>query len=194
MGFWIFLRKISPELTSTTNPPLFAEEDWPWDNICAHVPLFYMWDACHSMTWQVVCRSAPVIWTGEPWAAIVECVNLPAVPPGWSPYIYILNQLEKDYLFRFSGLNWSLFKLTGSSSSLPCICYTQKCLFFWCVSFTMTCLDVGVYFVLGIWWAPWVWTAVFTCSASFSTLLSSNVISVVCSSAVTFKVFKREKF
>ena len=25
-----FLRKISPELTSTANPPLFAEEDWPW--------------------------------------------------------------------------------------------------------------------------------------------------------------------
>ena len=25
---FIFLRKISPELT-TTNPPLFAEEDWP---------------------------------------------------------------------------------------------------------------------------------------------------------------------
>ena len=24
-----FLRKISPELTSATNPPLFAEEDWP---------------------------------------------------------------------------------------------------------------------------------------------------------------------
>ena len=24
-----FLRKISPELTSAANPPLFAEEDWP---------------------------------------------------------------------------------------------------------------------------------------------------------------------
>ena len=27
-GFF-FLRKISPELTSAANPPLFAEEDWP---------------------------------------------------------------------------------------------------------------------------------------------------------------------
>ena len=28
--FWgFFLRKISPELTSAANPPLFAEEDWP---------------------------------------------------------------------------------------------------------------------------------------------------------------------
>ena len=26
---FFFLRKISPELTSTANPPLFAEEDWP---------------------------------------------------------------------------------------------------------------------------------------------------------------------
>ena len=26
---FIFLRKISPELTSAANPPLFAEEDWP---------------------------------------------------------------------------------------------------------------------------------------------------------------------
>ena len=26
---FFFLRKISPELTPATNPPLFAEEDWP---------------------------------------------------------------------------------------------------------------------------------------------------------------------
>ena len=26
---FIFLRKISPELTSAADPPLFAEEDWP---------------------------------------------------------------------------------------------------------------------------------------------------------------------
>ena len=32
-----FLRKVSPELTSAANPPLFAEEDWPWTNI---VPIF----------------------------------------------------------------------------------------------------------------------------------------------------------
>ena len=46
-----FLRKISPELT-TANPPLFAEEEWPWANIHAHLPLLYTWDAYHSMTWQ----------------------------------------------------------------------------------------------------------------------------------------------
>ena len=27
--FVFFLRKISPELSSAANPPLFAEEDWP---------------------------------------------------------------------------------------------------------------------------------------------------------------------
>ena len=27
--FFSFLWKISPKLTSATNPPLFAEEDWP---------------------------------------------------------------------------------------------------------------------------------------------------------------------
>ena len=36
---------IGPELTSTANPPLFAEEDWPWANTRAHFPLLYMWDA-----------------------------------------------------------------------------------------------------------------------------------------------------
>ena len=27
--FFLFLRKMSPELTYAANPPLFAEEDWP---------------------------------------------------------------------------------------------------------------------------------------------------------------------
>ena len=50
----VFLRKISPELT-TANLPLFAEEDWPGANINARLPLFYTWDAYHSMAvWQVV--------------------------------------------------------------------------------------------------------------------------------------------
>ena len=47
--FFFFLREIRPELTSTVNPPLFAEEDWPWANIHTHLPLLYMWDTCHRM-------------------------------------------------------------------------------------------------------------------------------------------------
>ena len=55
--FFLFLRKISPELTSAANPPLFAEEDWPWANIHAHLPLLYLWHAYHSMAcWVVPCR------------------------------------------------------------------------------------------------------------------------------------------
>ena len=50
----IFLRKLSPELT-TANLPLFAEEDWPWANIHAHLPLLFMWDTYLSM----VCQAVP---------------------------------------------------------------------------------------------------------------------------------------
>ena len=39
---FFFVKKISPELTSDANLLLFAEEDWPWINICAHLPLLYM--------------------------------------------------------------------------------------------------------------------------------------------------------
>ena len=51
---FFFLRKISPELTSAASRPLFAEEDWPWANICAHLPLLYMWDAYHIMAYQAM--------------------------------------------------------------------------------------------------------------------------------------------
>ena len=34
----------------------FFEEDWPWANIRAHVPLLYLWDAYHSVAWQAVSR------------------------------------------------------------------------------------------------------------------------------------------
>ena len=52
---FFFLRKISPELTSAANPPLCAEEDWPWANIRAHLPPLYIWDAYHSMA----CHAVP---------------------------------------------------------------------------------------------------------------------------------------
>ena len=80
--FFSFLMKLSPELTSAANTPLFAEEDWPWANIQVHLPLVYMWDTCHSMAWQAMCSSAPSIWTGKPWATKAECMNLTAAAPG----------------------------------------------------------------------------------------------------------------
>ena len=39
---FVCLRKISPELT-TASLPLFAEEDWPYANVHAHLPPLYMW-------------------------------------------------------------------------------------------------------------------------------------------------------
>ena len=75
--FFYFLRKFSPELISAANPPLFVEEAWPWANIRAHLPLLYMWDACHTMA----CQAVP--WTGESQAAEAERVKLTAAPPGW---------------------------------------------------------------------------------------------------------------
>ena len=79
---FIYLRKIRPELTSVTNHPLFPEEDWPWANIRVHIPLLYMWDACHSMACQAVCRSRPRIQTSEPRATETEHAKLTAAPPG----------------------------------------------------------------------------------------------------------------
>ena len=69
-------------LLTAANPPLFAEEDWPWANIHAHLPLLYMWDAYHSIACHVV-LSAPGIWTSQPQAAEAERVHLTAAPPGW---------------------------------------------------------------------------------------------------------------
>ena len=42
---FIYVRKIGPELTFVANLPLYAWEDYPWANIRANLPLFYMWDA-----------------------------------------------------------------------------------------------------------------------------------------------------
>ena len=50
-----------------------------------------MWDACHSMAWQAVCRSAPRIWTGEPQATKAECANLTTVPLGWPSKVIFPN-------------------------------------------------------------------------------------------------------
>ena len=82
LNLFIFLRKISPEL-STTNP-LFAEENWPWVNIHAHLPLLYTWDAHHSMAFAKQChvRTRDLNWW-TPGLREVEHAHLTAAPPGW---------------------------------------------------------------------------------------------------------------
>ena len=101
----IFWRKISPELTSGDNPPLLAEEDWPWANICAHLALLYMWDAYHSMALTSSDISTPEIWTSDPQATKAECANLTATPPAQPP-TYIL-EMEKHKKTTFIRLNSS---------------------------------------------------------------------------------------
>ena len=109
---FFFLRKISPKLTSATNPPRFAEEDWPWANIHAHLPLLYMWDACHSMAWWAVRRSAPGIQTSEPQAAEAENTNLTTTPPAglWKNIQSRGNTSNKD-LCKNAWRLWELVRI-----------------------------------------------------------------------------------
>ena len=76
-----FLRKISPELTSAANPPLFAEEDWPWANI-QPIFLYLNVERLPKRDLPSGAMSLPRIRTGEPQAAKAEGVHLTAVPPG----------------------------------------------------------------------------------------------------------------
>ena len=99
--FSFLFRKISSELTFTTNLPLFC-----WANIQAHLPLLYMWDAYHSVAWQVVRRSTPRIWTSEPQAAKAEHVNLTTEPPGRPHTSYFYAHLRKRNL-RLKEVKWS---------------------------------------------------------------------------------------
>ena len=84
---FLFLRKVSPELTASS-PPLFAKEDQPWANIHACLPLLYMWGAHHIYGGLPSgAMSAPGIRTGEPWAAKVERAHPTAAPPGWPQHL-----------------------------------------------------------------------------------------------------------
>ena len=80
---FLFLRKISPELTAAS-PPLFAEEDWPWANIHAHLPLLYTWDTCDSMACQAVPRPHPESEAANPgpwnWNVCTEALSHRASP------------------------------------------------------------------------------------------------------------------
>ena len=99
---FFFLRNIRPDLTSAANSPLFAEEDWPWANIHAHLPLLYMWDTYHSMAWQVVHRSAPGIQIGKPLATKVE-LNCCATVPALEFFIFKSNNIN-----RWFGEDWRI--------------------------------------------------------------------------------------
>ena len=117
--FFFVLRKISPELIAA-NPPLFAEEDWPWANICTHLPLLYMWDACHTMAWQVVCRSAPRTRTSKPWAAEVEHANLPLCHRAIPQLFKKLWNCFPKYLYNWIFLP-TAYESSSASISAPAV-------------------------------------------------------------------------
>ena len=139
------MRKISPELT-TANPSLFAEEGWPWANICAHLPLLYMWDTtsaclvkwCHVHT-QDPNRRTPGCrrgtcelnrWaTGRPLHSYIQFSRL-YFPP-WSPAWDCLQSLtaggsiSQGYRYwcpisTFKFLHWEL-SLAFTAEKLFCV-------------------------------------------------------------------------
>ena len=83
--YFIFLRKISPELTSAVNPSLFAEEDQPWANIHASMPIFLHF-ICGKHTTAWLAKRCPVHTRVPNWWTTgcreVERVNLTTVPLG----------------------------------------------------------------------------------------------------------------
>ena len=109
--FFFFLRKIRPELT-VANPPLFAEEDWPWADIHAHLPLIYTWDACHSMAFAKRCyvlTQDPNQWTSGCQEA--ERPNLTDAPPGrplW--HMFLKRSLERMKLHLIQGFRKVLYE------------------------------------------------------------------------------------
>ena len=77
--FFFVLRKISPELTSATNP-----------HQCPSSSTLYV--GClpqHGLTSGAM--SAPGIRTSEPCATKVESAHLTAAPPGWPPDSFVLD-------------------------------------------------------------------------------------------------------
>ena len=99
--FFFFLRKTSPEPT-TDNPSLFAEEDWPWANIHAHLPLFYTWDAYHSMAFDKWChvRTEDLNWWTPGHQSGMCALNRCAAGPA-PDTISILRPLYATYFFPF---------------------------------------------------------------------------------------------
>ena len=88
LSFFV-LRKISPELTSATNPLLFAEEDWPWANICVYLPLLLYVGHLPQHSLIRCAMSAPGIRIGKPRATEVEHENLTTAPQG-QPWLFLI--------------------------------------------------------------------------------------------------------
>ena len=62
----------------------FGEEDSPWANICANLPLFCMWVTATAWL-DECCRSAPRIWTCKPRSLEDNVLDLTTMPQDWPP-------------------------------------------------------------------------------------------------------------
>ena len=137
LQFWhkknFFLRKISPELTSATNPPLFAEEDWPWANIRAHPPPLYMWEARPSMAWQAVHMSASqdpgwqTLDRRNGTCELNRCATKPALPTPkffWMKAFTLYNVNQRQH----NGVYFQMFTFWVSFSPL-CTLLPQPTIF-----------------------------------------------------------------
>ena len=110
------LRKISPELTCAANPPLFAEEGWPWANIRAHLPLLCMWGTCHSMAFAKRC---PVLTQDPNWGTpgrwsrtcpLNSCATRPA--PGHCTLmrsVLVHFKMEAEFMLVFNFIEFRTF-------------------------------------------------------------------------------------
>ena len=126
--FFLFLRKISPELTADN--PLFAEEDWPWANIHAHLVLLYTWDAYHSMVCQVVPCLHPGSEPANPGPPRGGMCILNRCATGLAPhdifsYTILLTRIE-DLLFLFFFV---VSQLYTSKSGIRLYCASTRCNF-----------------------------------------------------------------
>ena len=105
-----------------------------------------MWDACHSMAWQAMRRSAPGIQTSEPRAVEAEHVNLTAASLGW-PLLSILFNIELPFAF---DLDWKL-------KVIHIICRVAKL----GVPKTLGCSFSSwfSFFLWSVYWYEWIFTA-----------------------------------
>ena len=99
--FLFLVRKIRSELTSIANLPLsLLEDNQPWANICANLPLFCMWVT--TTTWLGKwCKSAPGIQTHKPRPPKQSTPDLTTTPQG-QPY-------SKVFLRTFGKLSVYMF-------------------------------------------------------------------------------------
>ena len=117
------MRKIGYELT-TANPLLFAEEDWPWANIRAHLPLLYMWDTYHSMVCRVVScphpRSEPV----NPGPQRSRTCKLNHCATRQAPEPWFLSGLRTKTTFSNSGW-WDVSRSVVCNSTILPSCWLE---------------------------------------------------------------------